>query len=139
MIADYEEITQELLTNFREGDSRLFNPGFRIFSNFYQILPGSCTDWSGYPTSGKTELLLEILFNTAKFYNHKSLLFVPDAGTKAEVLADLVVRYSGKQFDEFYTNREGEKIKCINRITEKEIMRYVPEVKQNFTFYSARS
>lgn len=126
-----ENIIESVLHKWKHGEEETFNPGFKNFANYYNILQGSCTDWTGYPTSGKTELLLEVLMNCAKFYNHKHLLYMPDAGTVAEVMSDLLTKYSGKPFNEYY-HWKGEKHKNYDRLTESEVLMYLPEIEKNF-------
>lgn len=133
-----KDLFDKVIARWKQGDAQVFNPGFKNFSNFYNVLQGSCTDWTGYPTSGKTELLLEVLMNCSNFYGHKHLLYMPDAGTEVEVIGDLLTKYSGKPFGEYYF-WQGEKHKNYDRITEKEIAQYLPEIQNSFMIYSQDS
>jgi hypothetical protein len=78
--------------------------GFDCSKDFYSMRLGSVTDWTGLPQSGKTELLLEYLYNTSTFYGWKHLLYVPDIGDKIEIMAILIHKYTGKTFDRRYAN-----------------------------------
>lgn len=66
--------------------------------NYTMSLPG-VTDWTGYPGSGKTEFLLDLLINTTIFYGWKHLLYVPDIGSKDEILSNLIHKLTGKTYD----------------------------------------
>lgn len=63
---------------------------------------------SGQPilvhNSGKSELLLEFLFNMSHFHGWKHLLYVPDIGDSIETMAKLIHKYTGKTFQKRYPN-----------------------------------
>jgi len=74
-----------------------------IQQNYTMSLPG-VTDWTGFPTSGKTQVLMEFLLNTSEFYGWKHLVYFPDVGNATEILADLIHKRTGKTFDKRYKN-----------------------------------
>jgi hypothetical protein len=78
--------------------------GFQSIENHYSMMLGTCTDWTGQPTSGKTQVLMELLLNTSKYYGWKHLVYFPDVGTNIEVIADLMHKLTGKTFDPKYKN-----------------------------------
>ena len=41
--------------------------GFEKMHEHYSMSLGNCTDWTGFPMSGKTQVLMECLMNTSKF------------------------------------------------------------------------
>lgn len=124
-------LLDKVIGRWKRGEEQTHNVGFKSLSNFYNVMQGSCTDWSGYPTSGKTELLLECLMNLSNFYGHVHMLYMPDAGEPDEIMGELLSKYCQKPFNEFYYSN-GEKFKSLNRITEKEIMMYTPEIEKHF-------
>jgi len=71
--------------------------------NYTMSLPG-VTDWTGFPTSGKTQVLMEFLLNTSEFYGWKHLIYFPDVGNSTEIIADLIHKRTGKTFDSRYKN-----------------------------------
>jgi len=73
--------------------------GFEAMRDNYSMQLGSCTDWTGYPMSGKTQVLMECLMNTSLFYSWKHLLYFPDVGNNIEIIADLIHKKTGKSFD----------------------------------------
>jgi len=127
-----EDIRDELNEYYETGGGNTFYVGFNALSNHYNIKEGGVTDWTGYPGSGKTELLLDVLMNTTKWYGHKHLIYMPDAGTNAEVIAKLIHKKTGQQFEEFFYNKKGEKVLIKNRIQQKDIFRYLPEILKSF-------
>tara|TARA_R100000951_G_scaffold25923_1_gene21996 strand:+ start:4114 stop:5085 length:972 start_codon:yes stop_codon:yes gene_type:complete len=131
---DYKTLQKEVLDLYRTGGGNTFYLGFKALEAHYNIKAGSCTDWTGYPGSGKSELLFEILMNTNEYYGHKHLLYMPDAGTNAEVAAKLLHKLTGKQFNEHYYSNEGQKVKITNRLSELDIMNYLGRIHETFVF-----
>lgn len=72
--------------------------GFDCVHEYYSMSLGNCTDWTGYPMSGKTQVLMEFLVNTSKFYGWKHLVYFPDVGNNVEIIADLITKKTGKTF-----------------------------------------
>jgi hypothetical protein len=139
MILQESEIKDSLHDYYKTGGGNSFYVGFNTLSKHYSIKEGGVTDWTGYPGSGKTELLLECLTNCSKWYNHKHLIYLPDAGTNEEVIAKLMHKITGKQFEEFYYNKKGQKELIKNRITEAEIFKVLPEILNNFKIFNPQT
>lgn len=138
MIVESDEIQREVLDYFKNGGGKTYYLGFASLAHHYSIKDGGVTDWTGYPGSGKTELLVECLKNCSEWYGHKHLIYMPDAGTNAEVVAKIIHKMTGKQVDEFYYNLEGEKVLIENRITEAEILKVLPTVMEYFKIFNPR-
>lgn len=138
MVIEYKDIVDDVMRYFKYGGGTTYYLGFKCLARYYSIKEGGVTDWTGNPGSGKTELLFESLMNTSEWYGHKHLINMPDAGTNEEVIGKLLHKISGKQFEEYYFNKEGTKCKIENRITEKEIYRYLPEVLEYFKIYNPK-
>lgn len=103
-ILEFKDVSESLEHLHEHGwDSGKF-VGFDCFRPHYNMILGGCTDWTGYPSSGKTELVLELLFNMSHFHHWKHLLFVPDIGKSIEVMAKLIHKYTGKTFIKRYPN-----------------------------------
>lgn len=135
-----EIITEEMIRDrmseyYDTGGGETFYAGFNGLARHYSIKAGGVTDWTGYAGSGKTELLLDILKDCSKWYGHKHLIYMPDAGTVEEVVAKLIHKFTGKQFEEFYYNNEGVRMLVKNRITEADMFRQIPEVLEMFKIY----
>lgn len=122
-ILTYQDVRDDLLKYREMGAIRGVYLGFPIFhENYTMSLPG-CTDWTGFPQSGKSEFLLEMLLNTSLFYGWKHLLYVPDVGDKNEVLSLLIHKITGKTFDKRYQS---------NYISELEIENQLQWVMEHF-------
>lgn len=109
--------THESILKYREkGALRGKYLGFDNLHEFYTMsLPG-VTDWTGYPQSGKTELLLELLLNTSLFYGWKHFLYVPDVGTKEDIISLLIHKKTGKTFDKRYKSNYITEIEVSNNL-----------------------
>lgn len=123
-ILDSNNSREDLLKYREKGAIRGVYLGFPLLhENYTMSLPG-VTDWTGYPQSGKSEVLLEMLLNTSLFYGWKHLLYVPDIGDKNEVLAILIHKITGKTFDKRYSNS--------NYISEIEVEKQLDWVLHHF-------
>ena len=78
--------------------------GWQGLDEFYSMQLGNCTDWTGFPMSGKTQVLMECLLNTSKFYGWKHLVYFPDVGNNVEIVADLIHKLTGKSFNPLENN-----------------------------------
>ena len=126
------EIKDRLMDFYLNGGGKTYFVGYKSLAKHYSIKEGGCTDWTGYAGSGKTELLLDLLKNCSRYYRHKHLIHMPDAGTIEEVVGQLIHKLSGKQFDEFYYNDLGERVLIQDRVSESEIAHYLPIVMEYF-------
>ena len=130
-----EMIRDKMSEHYDSGGGETFYAGFNGLAKYYSIKAGSCTDWTGLPGSGKTEILLEMLKNSSEWYDHKHLLHMPDAGSEVEIVAKLIHKLSGKQFEEYYYDDAHEKQLIKNRISEEEMFRMIPEVLKIFKIF----
>ena len=97
--------------------------GWESFHRHYSMQLGTCTDWTGSPRSGKTQVLMELLINTSKWYGWKHLVYFPDVGSPTEIVADLIHKVTGKPFDP----------KAGNTITNQEIDRELDWILNHFS------
>ena len=122
-LLDSNNSRESLLDYHKKGALRGVYLGFPIFNEKYTMsLPGA-TDWTGIPSSGKTEFLLELLLNTSEYYGWRHLLYVPDVGTKDQIIAILIHKLTGKTFDKRYKS---------NYITEEDIHKYYDWIIHHF-------
>jgi hypothetical protein len=127
-----DTVRERLREYYHTGGGSTFYLGFKGLGSLYSIKEGGCTDWSGLPGSGKTEVLLDSLKFCSRHYKHKHLIHMPDAGTVEEVIGKLIHKMSGKQFEEFYFDTDGNKRLIENRVTEEELEHYLPIVLEYF-------
>jgi hypothetical protein len=116
------EVIDELFryrNNYHEKGKYL---GFEGMDQYYSMSLGNCTDWTGFPMSGKTQVLMECLMNTSRFYGWKHLVYFPDVGSNVEIIADLINKKTGKSF-----NPES-----FNVITDEEILHAIDWVTHHF-------
>lgn len=98
------EINNELIEYAKQGALKGKYLGFpNVHEHYTMALPG-VTDWTGFPQSGKTQVLMEFLITTSVNYGWKHLVYFPDVGDEKEVIADLLHKLTGKTFDNRYKN-----------------------------------
>lgn len=103
-VIEFGDISDGLDQYHKNGANPGLYLGFNSMEPFYSMREDSCTDWTGLPQSGKTELMLECLYNVSDFYGKKHLLCVPDIGDAIEVMAILIHKHTGMTFDKRYNN-----------------------------------
>ena len=96
--------------------------GFEKIDEFYSMQLGNCTDWTGFPMSGKTQVLMELLLNTSIYYGWKHLIYFPDVGNNVEIIADFIQKKTSKSFDP----------KKPNAIKNSEIEREIDWITKHF-------
>ena len=96
--------------------------GFEKIDEFYSMQLGNCTDWTGFPMSGKTQVLMELLLNTSLYYGWKHLIYFPDVGNNVEIIADFIQKKTSKSFDP----------KKPNAITNDEIEKEIEWITEHF-------
>ena len=134
-IVDSKTILEEVLKYYKDGGGKTYYLGFNGLSSHYSIKEGGVTDWTGYAGSGKTELLLECLKNTSEWYGHNHLIYMPDAGTTAEVVGKIIHKMTGKQVEKFYY-KDGQRVDIENRVSEEEIIKIMPTVLEHFKIFN---
>ncbi len=103
-VIKFNDVEDRLTDYHKHGARPGIFLGFQNMKDYYSMRTDGCTDWTGLPQSGKTELLLECLFNASTFHGWKHLLLVPDIGNCIEVMAILIHKYTGKTFEKKYPN-----------------------------------
>ena len=122
------EITQaikvtEALIDYRDNyNNKGKYLGFEELDKLYTMQLGTCTDWTGFPRSGKTQVLMELLLNTSMYYGWKHLIYFPDVGSNIEIIADLLHKKTAKTFNPKYNNV----------ITDQEIYRHTEWLTEHF-------
>jgi hypothetical protein len=121
-ITKAHEIIDDLFryrNNYHEKGKYL---GFEGMDEYYSMSLGNCTDWTGFPMSGKTQVLMECLMNTSRFYGWKHLVYFPDVGSNVEIIADLINKKTGKSFNP----------SNYNVITDDEILQAIEWITHHF-------
>lgn len=137
MILNVQDIQNELIYYLKSGGKERFYLGFESLDKLYGIREASRTDWTGYPGSGKTELLIESLWNCSKYYDHKHLIFMPDAGSTIEVIAKLFHKITNKRLEKYYWNEYGRQ-ETDYLAEEKDVYRYLPEILEYFKVFNPK-
>lgn len=121
-IVNSSTIHNDVVRYAKQGALRGVYLGFPNVQEHYTMsLPG-VTDWTGFPRSGKTQVLMEFLLNTSEYYGWKHLIYFPDVGNSVEIIADLIQKKTGRTFDKRFKNH----------ITEMEIAQELPWITEHF-------
>jgi len=121
-IVNVNDLYIDLSAYAKEGALRGKYLGFPNLHELYTMSKPGVTDWTGFPQSGKTQVLMEALLNTSVFYDWKHLVYFPDVGNPKEIVADLIHKISGKTFDKRFPNH----------ITDMEIAQHIAFVHEHF-------
>lgn len=120
-IITLDKVQDEIFHLQKYGQHRGLLVGFSNLDKLYSIKAGTTTIIYGYPTSGKSQLLIQMLCSLA-CQGKKSLIMTPETGTAAEIYAEIIHCLTGKTFRQTqnYT------------ITEMELYNIIPFVKDYF-------
>lgn len=109
--------------------------GFLCLNEYYTIKPGGVTDWTGFPGSGKTYFVLEVLFGEAELHQKRYALYLPDQGSDADIFEKLIKMKTGKDFTKKYNNQitESEIIHAVSWITRHFVVLRKKDFKKGIT------
>ena len=136
-ILNRDDCYADILDYREKGALRGVYLGFpELHEKYTMSLPGA-TEWTGIPSSGKTELLLELLLNTSLYYGWKHLIYVPDVGDKNAALAIIVEKITEKSFDKRKDNyiSETEVTKELDWVLHHFYILYKTDEKKKITPY----
>lgn len=94
------DVQDQVMTMYREGRDRGESTGFKTLDRFYRVKKGCTTYVTGTPGHGKTHFTFELLLNLTQSKGWKHLLFTPETGSDAEIVATLTEKYTKKKFDD---------------------------------------
>jgi len=93
------------LYNLREyGNYPGKSTGFRALDPFYNIRKGNTTYITGLPTSGKTQLYLNLISNATSLNRWRHIVYSPETGTPEEIYAEIIHCLTGKSFNKNFYN-----------------------------------
>ncbi len=116
------DIKDQIMDFWRNGAEPPLSLGMGSLNELYGLKYGTVTDITGYPYSGKTLFLKEILINSYLKHQVKHCLFLPDDGDVKEIIANLIHKLSGKTFDKKYNNN----------LKENEVYRFLTQIVGDF-------
>lgn len=97
-IFNLSENTSLLHSHRNEGLQKGIYCGWERLDELFSLKKKATTYVFGSPYSGKTEIMLDIIIFTAKQYNWKWALFMPENGDCLELIAELATKYIGKPY-----------------------------------------
>jgi replicative DNA helicase len=80
-IVDISEVQDQIFHLHKYGQQRGHLVGFPSLDKLYSIKPGTSTIIYGYPTSGKSQFLIQTLCALATKHNKKCLIYTPETGS----------------------------------------------------------
>lgn len=102
---DYLSKEKSILDYLSKNGEPGLDVGFQCLSEFYTHRHSGITDWTGFPASGKTYFVLEILMTLSERFGQRNVLYVPDIGNYNEVWSKLFQMKTGKNFNGRYGNK----------------------------------
>lgn len=121
MIVEFKQVQEEVFELQKKKQQRGYLVGFDGLDRVYSVLPGTSTIIFGYPTSGKSQLLFQIMVSLA-CKGKKGMLLSPESGTAAEIYAELIHALTSKTFRD-----------SLNyMITEAELYKVAPFIQDMF-------
>lgn len=98
MIKRIADISKELDDLREKGVQRGELTGFGCLDPLYSLKQGSYTIILGSPAHGKSEFIFELLLSQSEKYGKKHLVYSPETGSVAEIVAELVHKVTRKPF-----------------------------------------
>ena len=121
MIVEFKQVQDQVFHLQKYRQKRGLLVGFENLDRLYSVMPGTTTIIFGYPTSGKSQFLFQIMTSLAA-KGKKGMILTPETGTAAEIYAELIHATTGKTFMETQNFT----------ITEKEIYNVAPHIQDMF-------
>lgn len=107
-VEKYSLREQEILRYLNSNGEPGLSVGFQSLEGLYSHRSTGITDWTGFPASGKTYFVLELLITLSEKYGQRHALFVPDLGNYKETWSKIFMMVSGKEFNAKYGNKATE-------------------------------
>lgn len=120
-IVTADKITDQLFSLQKYGQQRGLMVGFSNLNQYYSVKAGTSTIIFGYPTSGKSQFLIQVLVSLS-CQNKKALIMTPETGSVEEIYSEIIHCLTGKTFRQGYHNS----------ITENELHHVIPFIKDYF-------
>lgn len=98
MIKKLTDYSEQVINHHETGTSKGVNVGFKCLDEIITLKPGYSTYILGFPGAGKTELHLEMLFNTTVGSGWRHAILSPEIGGIEDVIAELVSKHLRRPF-----------------------------------------
>lgn len=98
MIKKISQYREAVMHQYETGTTKGKDIGFKCLDDLITLKLGYTTYILGFAAAGKTEVHLEILFNTTTKHAWKHALLSPEIGGVEDVIAELISKYLNKPF-----------------------------------------
>lgn len=105
-LKDFEATLEKLR---KSGIVRGELTGFNCLDQLYTVKQGSYTIILGSPTHGKSEFIFELLLNQSIKFGKRHLIYSPETGSVEEIFAELIHKFTRKDFYTWLTMGRDEK------------------------------
>lgn len=102
------EIRDMLINLNRNGLPKGDGTGHVSLDQHIKFIKGGCTDITGYPFYGKSLVAKEIIVALAVNKNWRHAIYMPDDGSKEEVMSNLIQKITGKSILPNFQNSMSE-------------------------------
>lgn len=86
------------------GNQPGVSTGFKTLDEFYTVKKGNTTIITGWPTSGKTQFMLQLQTNLTALHNWRHVIYSPETGDAPDIYAEIIHCLTGKTFNNKYSN-----------------------------------
>lgn len=121
MIKKFSHIEKELNEMRELGHPKGDVTGFKTLDELYSIKQGSFTFVLAPPHHGKSEFCFEIIFNQAKKYGKKTLVYSPETGSVADIYAEFIHKFTGNPIYKSMPN-------CVKDLDYYNAVNYIDEM-----------
>lgn len=97
----YKSHEKEFMAYLSSPEEDNMYVGFECLKERYSFILGNCTDFTGHPASGKTEICLEFMFYLSETKGLRHAIYVPDIGNYKEIRRKLLQKHIRKYYRAF--------------------------------------
>lgn len=111
-----ESVREAVMKLYREGLARGLSTGWEHLDQGYTLAPNILDIWTGFPSSGKSEVLDNLIVNIGVMHEWRVAMYSPENYPTELHLKKLASKYVGKPFDIGMSDRmtEGELIHALD-------------------------
>ena len=118
------DFKDQIMETFKKGNNMGESCGIRELDGIFRIRPGYFYTFTGWPGSGKSEFVTQLLINQAALKGRKACIYSPESYPIANYVETIAHNYLGKSVDKAYPN-------CC---TEDELLKALTWINDNFVF-----
>lgn len=118
------DFKDQIMETFKKGNNMGESCGIRELDGIFRIRPGYFYTFTGWPGSGKSEFVTQLLINQAALKGRKACVYSPESYPIPSYVETIAHNYLGKSVDKSYPN-------CCS---EAELLTALDWIDKNFVF-----